>query len=701
MILNILLVIFAILIFFIYYKYRKQRVQENFAQNYYQDMLKYFDTLKMSNKTKQMEIDKKTKKKTDKYKSMNTMKKEKVLVTGATSGIGYFIAKYISNTYKCKIFITGKDKEKVKKVQEELLQNNPSNVFSFATDFRKKKSIDKLFDSVKKQMKNVSILINATNITKGSSLLLDKNESDMKEELVVNFESMVVLSQLITKRMVSYKTNGRIINFSSHKGKNIKYNMNHPDKIITESAIENFSNVLSQELYENKIAITTIRMDEEFNFNKNKRHHIDLSRLMGNSLNDVFYASAKKLKPILDHSLRAPFNDITGKILSTDNFNNNKELMNIVSPNKLYNNDRVFKNAYITKTIKRNDQDKTLLLTKQNPYPYSSKVTKFLKSDKVFNKFNTMGKYDSILDTILSKKNKVSKDQIVFFKTEFDALKKIVELFVSKGHDILTTQPVYPFLELAALENKNNISLVTLKNTYNRFLDINYSNFNFGANSKMVYLTSPNNISGLCIRENTKWRLFLEKLEDNIILVIDERYMDFVKKEKVISKENDKILDSIKLVKKRPNTIVLRSFNNFYSIENLELCYIITSEEISDLIKKTQVINPIDHFSEQLALTVLDDKYYINLKEKIAKERIDFQNKLKQNSINYYDSDTNFFLIETFNDKNEIMNDFENEDIVLYSSYDGYNNYWTLPLSTPENNKRILDIILYDKLDEG
>ena len=120
-------------------------------------MIKYFDTLRMSNKTKQMQIDKKIKKKTDKYKSIEYWQKEKVLVTGATSGMGYFIAEYISNTYKCKIFITGKDKEKVENVEKELKQNNPSNVFSFAADFTKKKSINKLFESVKKQMKNVSI----------------------------------------------------------------------------------------------------------------------------------------------------------------------------------------------------------------------------------------------------------------------------------------------------------------------------------------------------------------------------------------------------------------------------------------------------------------------------------------------------------------------------------------------------------------
>ena len=87
------------------------------------------------------------------------MEREKVLVTGATSGLGYFICKYISNTYKCKLFITGRDKEKVSKIEKELKENNP-NVFSYAADFTKKRSIEKLFNEVKTKIKNVTILIN-------------------------------------------------------------------------------------------------------------------------------------------------------------------------------------------------------------------------------------------------------------------------------------------------------------------------------------------------------------------------------------------------------------------------------------------------------------------------------------------------------------------------------------------------------------
>ena len=73
--------------------------------------------------------------------------------------------------------------------------------------------------------------------------------------------------------------------------------------------------------------------------------------------------------------------------------------------------------------------------------------------------------------------------------------------------------------------------------------------------------------------------------------------------------------------------------------------------------------------------------------------------KLEKNNIKYYDSDANFFLIETNSSKESIMNDLDNTDIIMYNSHEGLNNYWTLPLSTPEINKQVLEVILYDNME--
>ena len=146
------------------------------------------------------------------------------------------------------------------------------------------------------------------------------------------------------------------------------------------------------------------------------------------------------------------------------------------------------------------------------------------------------------------------------------------------------------------------------------------------------------------------------------------------------------------------NIISIRTFNNFYSIENLELTYIIGNLELTKLIRDSQVINPIDKFTEKLALNVYKDNYYNKIKNKISKEKKRIMEILDKNKIEYLPSDTNFFLIKTKKNKDEIEEDLEQRGIVLYKSFDSYHNYWTLPIHTKEINDKLIDTILYSEL---
>ena len=125
-----------------------------------------------------------------------------------------------------------------------------------------------------------------------------------------------------------------------------------------------------------------------------------------------------------------------------------------------------------------------------------------------------------------------------------------------------------------------------------------------------------------------------------------------------ISKET---LNPIKYLKKE-NIIILRTFNNFYSIENLKLTYIITNKELANLIRTSQVINPIDKFTENLALNVYNDNYYDKIRLKIKNERERVFKILDENKIKYLESDTNFFLISTSVDRDTIKEQLEKED---------------------------------------
>ena len=78
---------------------------------------------------------------------------------------------------------------------------------------------------------------------------------------------------------------------------------------------------------------------------------------------------------------------------------------------------------------------------------------------------------------------------------------------------------------------------------------------------------------------------FINEIPDNIIILIDQRFFEFSDKKN--------ILDGKDFIN-RQNIIVLRSFNNFYSIDSLELCYIFTNNKLASFINSSQIINPIN-----------------------------------------------------------------------------------------------------------
>lgn len=692
------LVLTLILIFTIVY--RRKREVEHFQTNYLKDFHNYLENIKTFNQKKRDKREKIEEQKNKKYTNDKQMTREKILITGATSGIGYAIAKYITK-YKCPIFITGKNEESLKKLQVEL-EEFTKPIYYGKYDLTKNKSIDKLYKQVKKTIGIPTILFNCAIFTKGSAYISTKSDEDWRREIDLNLRATILLAQKIGYGMY-LKKKGRIILFSTYKSKNTRTNYINPDKIVTEGMIENFSNVYSDEMYDYNVGITCIRVDEELNVGNTrilgiKMSNSPLQKMVGNA----FYTSPKKILPVIEYVTRSPIKEITGKVISTKNFNENRDLMPIVAPNKLKNHADFYNNIMYTKTIPRDKEGDFITLTKQNPFEPSDKVNKFLKKGvKNFNKFNTLGKYDSILDNVIAKKIGVDPDQIIFFKNEYEATKRLCELFLSKGSEVISTSPPWSYLELCTTENKSGLNLTTVETSGEKELVISYEYVRYGPKTKMIFFGSPNHISGQTIKNDFKWKQFYKKIPDNIITVFDQRYEEFVYKKKELDKNKANAIDPIKLLKKNENIIVFRSFNNFYSVENLELCYFVTSKKIAEIFKNSQVINPLDKFSENLALTVIDDPYYEKTKQKIQEERQRMMRALLKSNINYFESDTNFFLVETNSKRDEIMAELENENIILYNSLDGFNDYWTLPIGQKDTNDKVLDILRYDNLDNN
>ncbi|MEI8378310.1 MAG: SDR family oxidoreductase [bacterium] len=131
--------------------------------------------------------------------------KKKILITGASKGIGESIAREISKL-DFEIFITGRDEARLQKIAKEI------NAKYFAIDLLEEKSCEKLIS----QIGNIDILINNAGDYVWSEIEKTTDE-DIEKIFKLNLQIPYKLISLAVPSMKNQKW-GRIINIGSISG---------------------------------------------------------------------------------------------------------------------------------------------------------------------------------------------------------------------------------------------------------------------------------------------------------------------------------------------------------------------------------------------------------------------------------------------------------------------------------------------------
>ena len=625
-----------------------------------------------------------------KKKSIEDLDNKVIIITGSSKGIGYKLAKTLSN-YNTKLVINGRNQQTIDKVVNELKKNN-KNIIGIKADVSLEKDVDELIKKTLNQFEKIDIVVNNAAINQGTRDLSKKNFNDWKKELSVNIDAVFLLSQKTITYMRKNKIRGKIINVSSDSCKLNNSVSKSGTNILSKNFVEKMSNIMADENYFYKIAVTTIRIDEMINTGLKNLMPFDLPKNFDNisknfnSISSLFASDPSKIIPVFLYVMKAPFHEVSGKLISTKSYLKNPNLSKIVPNYNLTLDERLYSRAKLTKSINHRKKNVTYLV-KQNNLGPTKRIKDIINKRKLkFDVINSNAIYQSVLDRIIAKNENINHKKITFFRTEYDAIRKIIDLFVPKYNEIITIYPSWSYLFLVCNEKKITMKYTVLKEINDKNLQPNMYFITKFINSrtKMIYLSSPNTTSGQSLSEKD-FKYLLDNVPDNIPILIDQRFEDFSNKKNTFN--------PLKYLNK--NVVVLRSFNNFYGIQNLELAYTISSRNLSKLIQNSQIIDtPIDRFSEFLALTVYQDQKYNNyVRNYFFNEKKRLYKILEDRDIKYIPSETNFFLIKTNKSKDECKKDLEKHDIILYESEDAWGSYWTLPLSTKKINDLVINII--------
>jgi len=179
--------------------------------------------------------------------------KQYILITGASSGIGYEMAQQLA-ALKYNLILTARSGYKLAAMQQELTAKYGIDVQYMTKDLTKTEQAAQLFDDIKSAGYEVSHLVNNAGFGEYGSFLESSLEQELKM-IDLNVSSLVILTKLFAKDMAARKS-GRIMNVSSV----IAY-LPFPYQSVysaTKAFVLAFSQTIAAELEGTGVVVTTL-----------------------------------------------------------------------------------------------------------------------------------------------------------------------------------------------------------------------------------------------------------------------------------------------------------------------------------------------------------------------------------------------------------------------------------------------------------
>jgi len=206
------------------------------------------------------------------------------------------------------------------------------------------------------------------------------------------------------------------------------------------------------------------------------------------------------------------------------------------------------------------------------------------------------------------------------------------------------------------------------------------------AKTRIIFLCNPNNPTGT-YRSHRDIRNFLERINSEVLVVLDEAYADFA--------DEEDFPNSRELLEVFPNLVVTRTFSKLYGLAGLRVGYAVGDPRIISGTDRASMPFNVNNLAQAAALAALsDDDHRKRTLDLVKTEKVFFEQELDRRGIFHYPTQANFICFELKKDVAELWSPIAERGIALHElrSY-GLPTMARYTFGTRENNIRLLEIL--------
>ncbi len=280
----------------------------------------------------------------------------------------------------------------------------------------------------------------------------------------------------------------------------------------------------------------------------------------------------------------------------------------------------------------------------------------------------------------LSRHLQLSPEQLIFGNGSDEILDLAFRAFVQAGDEVLCAAPSFLMYGLITQAVGGIFRPVPLTDFR---IDLAALLAAVGPQTKMVIINNPNNPTGTVIYRE-EWENFLATLPDQVMVLVDEAYIDFVEDADVPSG-----LDY--LTPKRP-FLGLRTFSKAYGLAGLRIGYGYGHPEVIGYLERLRPPFNVNRLAQVAAAAALEDKPFLNLTLQVVREGLaTIRQHLEAWGVRYIPTQANFILIHVGRSSQEVFEAMLREGVIIraMSGY-GLPEYIRINAGRPEENQRFL-----------
>ncbi|NLM09478.1 MAG: histidinol-phosphate transaminase [Clostridiaceae bacterium] len=315
------------------------------------------------------------------------------------------------------------------------------------------------------------------------------------------------------------------------------------------------------------------------------------------------------------------------------------------------------------------------LASNENPFGCSGNVEKVLKDALSDIPLYPDGNA-TVLREKLAEKFGLKPEQFVFGAGSNEIITFIAQIFLNPGDESIYADPSFTWYYTAVKMSGAKPVAIPLKD-YTHDLDAMKNAIS--DKTKIIWICNPNNPTGTIITAQ-QLNDFLSSVPKNIVIVLDEAYYEYA--------TGENYPETVPLLEKYPNLIILRTFSKAYGLASLRVGYGMASSEIVSYLNRIRPPFNVNTLAQMAAVAALDDQDFVNNTVNETKKGLNFlYSAFDRLNLRYVKSYTNFVWVETRLASTELFNKLLHKGVIIRPFM---GNWVRITVGTQEQNNRLI-----------